>query len=133
MMLVSMSDPGLIILPTHRLISGLPELRSERLAELLSKHFTLEKVGTGEKGARDAWELIEADGSQALLGFGTVSDGVWQVARFKAPDEMAKLAAPHSETEVTDDARERNGPARAKLRKSGRLGMHDHNSTGDQP
>src|SRR5262249_48284711 len=50
MMLVSMSDPGLIILPTHRLISGLPDLRSERLAELLSKHFTVEKVGTGEKG-----------------------------------------------------------------------------------
>src|SRR5947209_7520762 len=69
MMLVSMSDPGLVILPTHRLISGLPELRAERLAELLAPGFAVERVGQGEKGLRDAWELIEADGSQALLGF----------------------------------------------------------------
>jgi uncharacterized protein (DUF1015 family) len=98
MMLVSMSDPGLIILPTHRLISGLPELRAERLAEILKPYFTVEKVGVGEKGARDAWELIEADGSQDVLGFGTVADGVWQTARFGAPAEMAKLAPDHSPT-----------------------------------
>ncbi len=96
MMLVSMSDPGLIILPTHRLISGLPELRAERLAELLAPYFVVEKVGTGEKGARDAWELIEADGSQDLLGFGTVADGVWQTARFQAPAEMTKWAPDNS-------------------------------------
>jgi uncharacterized protein (DUF1015 family) len=30
MMLVSMSDPGLVILPTHRLISNLPALRGDR-------------------------------------------------------------------------------------------------------
>jgi uncharacterized protein (DUF1015 family) len=96
MMLVSMSDPGLLILPTHRLISGLPELRAERLAELLSPHFSVERVGSGEKGARDAWELIETDGSQEVLGFGTVADGVWQTARFRAPGEMAKLATEHS-------------------------------------
>jgi uncharacterized protein (DUF1015 family) len=96
MMLVSMSDPGLVILPTHRLVSGLPELRAERLAEVLAPYFSVERAGTGEQGARDAWELIEADGSQDLLGFGTVADGVWQTARFRAPDEMAKLAGEHS-------------------------------------
>src|SRR5204863_5387089 len=31
MMLVSMSDPGLVILPTHRLVSGLPDLTAEQL------------------------------------------------------------------------------------------------------
>src|SRR5262249_35261523 len=49
------------------------------------------------KGARDCWELIEADGTQELLGFGTVADGVWQTARFRAPAEMARLATQHSE------------------------------------
>src|SRR5690606_16154937 len=78
MMLVSMSDPGLAILPTHRLVSGLPDLSADQLAERLAAHFTLERIGTGEKGARDTWELIEADGSQGILGFGTVSDGIWQ-------------------------------------------------------
>jgi uncharacterized protein (DUF1015 family) len=96
MMLVSMSDPGLVILPTHRLISGVGELRAERLAELLGEHFTVERVGQGDKGARDAWEMLEADGSQDLLGFGTVADGVWQTARLRRPEAMEKLAAGHS-------------------------------------
>src|SRR5207249_11445586 len=39
MMLVSMSDPGLVILPTHRLVSGIPDLNAERLRNLLSEHF----------------------------------------------------------------------------------------------
>ncbi len=85
MMLVSMSDPGLIILPTHRLVSGLPDVTADRLAAILGQHFQLERVGQGEQGARDTWELIEADGSQELLGFGTVADGVWQTARFRTP------------------------------------------------
>src|SRR5262249_12806365 len=85
MMLVGMSDPGLIILPTHRLVSGLPDVTADQLAAALQPHFQVEKVGRGEQGARDAWELIEADGSQELLGFGTVADGVWQTARFQTP------------------------------------------------
>jgi uncharacterized protein (DUF1015 family) len=96
MMLVSLSDPGLVILPTHRLVSGLPGLRADQLASVLGPHFQVEQVGTGEQGARDAWELIEADGGQELLCFGTVADGVWQTARCRAPDRMGQLAAAHS-------------------------------------
>jgi uncharacterized protein (DUF1015 family) len=96
MMLVSMSDPGLIILPTHRLVSGIPDLTADRLAEILGPHFQIERIGQGDKGARDTWETIEADGSQDLLGFGTVADGVWQTGRFKSPQIMAERAASHS-------------------------------------
>ena len=96
MMLVGMNDPGLLILPTHRIVSGFPALDADRLASALGTHFQVEKVGIGEKGARDAWELIEADGGQDLLGFGTSDDGVWQTARFRAPEEMARLAPDHS-------------------------------------
>jgi uncharacterized protein (DUF1015 family) len=96
MMLVSMSDPGLLILPTHRIVSGFPALDADRLASILSKHFEVEKVGVGEKAARDAWESIEADGGQDLLAFCTTDDGVWQTARFRAPEEMARLAPEHS-------------------------------------
>jgi uncharacterized protein (DUF1015 family) len=97
MMLVGMSDPGLVILPTHRLVSGLPGLTADRLVSLLAPHFDVERVGEGDAGAREAWERIEMDGGQELLGFGTVADGVWQTARFRAPAEMARLAASHSE------------------------------------
>src|SRR5713226_5422767 len=91
MMLVSMSDPGLVILPTHRLVSGIPDVKAERLQEILQPQFQVEVVGTGEKGARDAWELIQADGGQDLLGFGTVADGTWMTARFRSPAEMDRL------------------------------------------
>jgi uncharacterized protein (DUF1015 family) len=97
MMLVSMSDPGLVILPTHRLVSGLPDVSADRLRAILRSHFQVETVGQGEQGARDTWELIEADGGQNVLGFGTVSDGVWQLARFGSPAVMAELAPQHSE------------------------------------
>ncbi len=35
MMLVGMSDPGLLILPTHRLVSGFPGLTAEELTARL--------------------------------------------------------------------------------------------------
>jgi uncharacterized protein (DUF1015 family) len=96
MMLVSMSDPGLIILPTHRLVSGIPALTADRLRTLLQDYFHLETVGQDQKGARETWSLIEADSSQELLGFGTVADGIWQTARFiGGPTAMAQLAPQH--------------------------------------
>jgi uncharacterized protein (DUF1015 family) len=96
MMLVGMSDPGLRILPTHRLVSGLPDLTAEQLHGVLGDHFDLEVTGRGPAGARSTWELIEADGSQELLGFGTVADGVWQTGRFRSPGLMTELASEHS-------------------------------------
>src|SRR5205814_6701520 len=50
MMLVGMSDPGLIILPTHRLVANLPDLDGERLRSLLSNYFQVETVGRGTQG-----------------------------------------------------------------------------------
>ncbi len=96
MMLVGMSDPGLLILPTHRLASGLPDLTAAEIEGLLGNHFQLHQVGTGASGARAAWDEIEADGSQALLSFGTVADGVWQIACFRAPEAMQAMAPEHS-------------------------------------
>lgn len=96
MMLVSMNDPGLLILPTHRLVSGLAGLTAERLRGLLEKHFQVETVGSGEAAARATWEMIEADGTQQLLGFGTVADGIWQLARFQSPSLMAEWSPEHS-------------------------------------
>ena len=97
MMLVSMQDPGLVILPTHRLVSGVGDLTAEALRSTLAEHFEVDTVGTGPDAAREAWELIEADGAQDLLGFGTVADGAWQVARFRSPDVMRELAGEHSD------------------------------------
>ena len=97
MMLVSMSDPGLVILPTHRLIGGLPDLTVEKLQKMLEPHFQIERMGAGPTAAKETWEQIEMDGSQALLGFHTNADDAWVTARFQAPDLMKQLAPEHSD------------------------------------
>jgi uncharacterized protein (DUF1015 family) len=97
MMLVGMSDQGLLILPTHRLVSGIPDVTGEQLRTLLAGRFQVETVGKGDAGARDCWDRIEADGSQNVLGFGTVADGGWHVARLTNADAMNQLAAGQSE------------------------------------
>src|SRR5262249_33431987 len=84
MLLVGMSDPGLLIQPTHRVVSGIPALGADRLREALAGHFDCETVGRGDDAAADAWELIRGDGG--LLGFGTAADGVWQTARLRTPE-----------------------------------------------
>jgi uncharacterized protein (DUF1015 family) len=97
MMLVRMNDPGLVIMPTHRLVGGLPGLTGGRVQALLGGHFRVEPVGNGPAAAALTWERVRADGGQGLLGFGTVADGTWQIARFTGdPAVMERLAADHS-------------------------------------
>jgi uncharacterized protein (DUF1015 family) len=93
MHLVGMSDPGLAILPTHRLVNGFAGLRADRLAEILAPHFDLERTSD----ALDTWETIQMDGGQSVLGFRT-SDGVWQLARLRDKNVMAQVSPTHSAT-----------------------------------
>jgi uncharacterized protein (DUF1015 family) len=94
---VGMNDPGLAILPTHRLISGLPELTGEDLVSALEAHFQLESVGTGRQAARDTWERMQSGGEQDVFGFGTAADGQWHFARMIDGSPMETLASEQSE------------------------------------
>jgi uncharacterized protein (DUF1015 family) len=96
MMLVGMSDPGLLILPTHRLVSGFPGLTAETLTERLASEFAVEIMGEGPSAARAVWEEIETGGAQETLGFGTVADGRWLIARLRNDATMDSLAPEHS-------------------------------------
>jgi uncharacterized protein (DUF1015 family) len=97
MMFVGMSDPGLVIMPTHRLVSGLGDITADELAGAIGSHFQLERVGTGPEAAKECWELIEADGGQGLFGFGTTKDGVWTLARVTDASPMKDLAPDQTE------------------------------------
>ncbi len=94
---VGMSDPGLAILPTHRLVSGLENISAEELQTTLGDHFELEEIGTGDAAAKETWELMDADGGQDVFGFGTPSDGKWFFARLTDASPMKELAAGQSE------------------------------------
>lgn len=93
MMLIGMSDPGLVILPTHRLVSGLPDLTADDVRAALGKHFEVEAMGAGPEAARQTWDMIEADGGQNVFGFGTTGDRQWLFARCIDDSPMATLAA----------------------------------------
>ncbi|MBY0514866.1 MAG: DUF1015 domain-containing protein [Gemmataceae bacterium] len=94
MMLVGMSDPGLVILPTHRLVGGLPEVTSAEVEAALSAQFdVVERFGTD---ATACWEHVQMDGSQSVLGFGTTADGKWFAAKLRDPAAMDALAPEHS-------------------------------------
>src|SRR5579883_1135147 len=95
MMLVGMSDPGLLILPTHRLVNGLAsDITAQQLESALASHFDI-RERTGSPQA--AWEHIQMDGSQTALGFGTVADGQWLVAKLRDKQVMAALAPEQSD------------------------------------
>jgi uncharacterized protein (DUF1015 family) len=96
MMLVGMSDPGLVILPTHRLVSEIPALDADQLKRVLGNHFDMELIGKGNQAASDTWEIMQVDGGQDVLGFGTGKDGAWQTARFKSPQLIAEVAPQQS-------------------------------------
>ncbi|HEY3788184.1 MAG TPA: DUF1015 domain-containing protein, partial [Urbifossiella sp.] len=94
MLLVGMNDPGLIILPTHRLLSGLPNVNSKQMEEALGSHFDIvERFGTD---AQACWEHIQMDGAQSIFGFGTAADGQWFAAKLLDPAAMDALTPEHS-------------------------------------
>jgi uncharacterized protein (DUF1015 family) len=97
MMFVGMDDPGLAILPTHRLFSGLPDLTAEDLKAALNSNFKLDACGTGADGAKATWELVTADGGQNIFGFGTAKDGQWLLGRVTDASPMKQLAPDQSD------------------------------------
>ena len=99
MMCVSMSDPGMIVLPTHRLFRGLPSLSSQELAEKLSDCFEITVLEPGIDTAHQVWDVIEQQDSQGTLGLFAAADQRWIIAKVTSAGKqrMVELAADHSE------------------------------------
>jgi uncharacterized protein (DUF1015 family) len=98
MMCVSMSDPGMLVLATHRLFRGLPPMSSQELRQQLGEAFESESAGNGPDRALSLWEEIEVEGDQATLGLYTAKDDKWTIARLTDAGRrrMAEVAAEHS-------------------------------------
>lgn len=98
MMCVSMNDPGMIVLPTHRLFRGLDDLDSGQLIERLGDCFTTRIAGEGADLADTIWEEIETEDEQGTIGLFTRSDERWVLARItdRGRQRMAELAGEHS-------------------------------------
>src|SRR5262249_33222581 len=81
MMCVGMSDPGMVVFPTHRLFRGLPAMTANDLRKALGDCFELTTEGKGAPAAESIWEAVETDGEQGALAFYTANDRRWSIAR----------------------------------------------------
>ncbi len=97
MMFVGMSDPGMIVLPTHRLFRGAPALDAAELAQALGDCFQCQTVGQGPDVAEFVWPRVEA-GGQGALGLYTAKDQTWTLAELTAEgaQRMEQIAADRS-------------------------------------
>jgi uncharacterized protein (DUF1015 family) len=98
MMYVGMSDPGLIVLPTHRLFRGLTAMTSTQLIEKLGPCFKTRVAGEGSDLAQTVWEEIETEGDQGTLGLYTQADERWVLTRLtdEGRKRMAEVASDHT-------------------------------------
>ena len=97
MQFIGMEDSGLLVLPTHRLFRGLPELTSEELAARLNPYFSIRTAGQGPEQATAVWEDIATSGDKAALGLYAAKDRRWLVAQLTEAGraKMAEVAADH--------------------------------------
>ncbi len=96
---VAMDDPGLIVLPTHRLFGGLPELSCDELTAKLGDCFTVQQAGEGPEASEDVWQEIETADDQGLLGLFSRKDQRWLLVRLAdaGRSRLAESAKEHSE------------------------------------
>ena len=95
---VSMNDPGLLVLPTHRLFRGVPAITSDQLASKLQGNFITRPMGSGADQAAALWQEIASTGLQNKLAFYTAQDDTWTLALATeaGSQQIAKLASEHS-------------------------------------
>ena len=73
MFLTAMEDPGLVILPTHRVVHGLPQFQLPRFLERLRPRFEVEKLNAGSAGdlrtalGRRERSFLLVSGGEAML------------------------------------------------------------------
>ena len=97
-MCVSMSDPGMIVLPTHRLFRGMQPMTAADLAAKLGDCFTCNVVGEGPERGADVWAEIDAADEQGMLAFYTAQDNRWTLVSVTemGRKRIAELATEHS-------------------------------------
>ena len=96
MTFVPMESEGLVILPTHRVLSGLPSFDEEELFRRLEEYFDLRKVAGPDRG------LAELRAHSARPAFLIATRGGLRLARAREQvrDALAHLSPPQRELDV---------------------------------
>ena len=95
MMCISMSDPGLEIMPTHRVLENLPQVNAEQIQKILEPYFTWERFTGAEATSSRMHEHLVAT-PETDFGFYLRDDQDAYLATLKSGDIMKKLAPQQS-------------------------------------
>ncbi len=94
MVCVAMEDPGLIVMPTHRLFKNVPAFSQEELIDKVGEYFRVSTVGEGYRVAHRAWAEIEMLEDQGAMAIYTAKDGKWNLLQLteQGREKMAEVA-----------------------------------------
>ncbi len=98
MMLCSMADPGLVIYPTHRLLSGIPDLRLARFLAALARFFTIDTLAEDlRRPAGRAWavsKLAEHSGKSTAFLMVTAEDSKGRILNLRDDADLSGVLIP---------------------------------------
>lgn len=98
-MLVGMSDPGMIVLPTHRLLRGTAPLSTTEITDRLGSAFDCQVISGGLAKAEQVWSQMAAADQQGWIGLYGQADDAWVLAKAteQATSRMRQLAPEQSD------------------------------------
>ncbi len=122
-MLVGMNDPGLIVLPTHRLLSGVPEMTTAELHAKLAPYFDCDVVAKGPESAGAVWAEMDRLDEQEIMAIYSKKSDEWirLTCKPEAIERMKVIAADQS-----DDWRGLGVAILHRLVIEDALGLKDH-------
>ncbi len=92
--MVGMSDPGLVVLPTHRVIHSLPSFDIQSFLKQLEEYFAVEKRPNKDTTLFSLSELAKDTSAHA---FGLYYEGEFWLLQLKNADIVARLAPERSD------------------------------------
>ncbi len=97
MVCIAMEDPGLIVLPTHRIFRNVPAFSQQDLIDKLGEYFRISTVGEGYNQAHKAWAEIELLNDQGTMALYSAKDGKWNLIQMTEAGraKMDEVAAEH--------------------------------------
>lgn len=95
--MVGMSDPGLAIGPTHRVLGGMGDYSIEAFLKVAGDHFDINELGTDPKQLDNAIAKAGSKTDHNVLGLLDFASGRCFVATAKSPDPLADRFSDKSE------------------------------------
>lgn len=93
MFLCSMADPGLVILPTHRVLGGLADFNATRFLKSMEAYFHLKSFPNTAAGAAQLLEATHAGAAPGVFGIAVRGAGSLHLAILADPKCMDREAA----------------------------------------